>query len=251
MLHRSAHLQEGIFTCQDGFSCSWRVDRSARAKNARIKVSAREGLVVVVPKNSRKDPQGLLEQNRSWVERAVHKTASERCIFLENASKPFPEELEFLTLGERWGVALSPTPASSVSARIKGDTLFLQGNIEDRELCDRALKRFTLARAKVGLPELLEATSEELQVPYASCRVSNAHTRWGSCSAQGVIMLSAQMAFITPELSYHVMCHELAHIAHLDHSAAYHARLAKLDPQAKEHAHSLKKATASIPYWMY
>ena len=63
-------------------------------------------------------------------------------------------------------------------------------------------------------------------------------------------MLSAQLVFLAPELVFHVMCHELVHIEHLDHSPEFHARLEQVDPDARQHEKMLKGASSSVPAWM-
>ena len=49
----------------------YRVKESARAKHARLKLSLRDGLVVVVPKGFDLDRiPGLLKRRKAWLERA-------------------------------------------------------------------------------------------------------------------------------------------------------------------------------------
>ncbi len=45
----------------------------------------------------------------------------------------------------------------------------------------------------------------------------------GSCRADGLITLSAALLFLPQELADYVICHELAHLRHHDHSAAFHS----------------------------
>lgn len=54
--------------------------------------------------------------------------------------------------------------------------------------------------------------------------------RWGSCDAAGVIKLNWRLAMLPPRLCTYVMIHELCHLKHLDHSAAFWSEVKKLCP---------------------
>lgn len=47
--------------------------------------------------------------------------------------------------------------------------------------------------------------------------------RWGSCTADGAIMLSWRLILAPPDVLDYVAAHEVAHLAHLDHSPAFWA----------------------------
>lgn len=203
------------------------------------------------------NPQRTLEGSRDWLEQHHAAMAQARAEYLRELEEPLPTMVEFPTAGERWKVVYTstqnPTVARHVTQRQDGDltgTCWLSGAVEDRALCYEALRRFTFARARVALPELLSATAEELDVHYASCRVSNARSRWGSCSSRGVIMLSSNCLFLPPELSYHIMCHELTHISQMNHSPAFHEELDEKDEASAQHARALREAGSHIPAWM-
>lgn len=45
---------------------------------------------------------------------------------------------------------------------------------------------------------------------------------FGSCNGRGTITLSPKLIFLPQELSDYVICHELAHLSEMNHSAAFH-----------------------------
>ena len=55
-----------------------------------------------------------------------------------------------------------------------------------------------------------------------------AGTRWGSCSSTGRIRLSWRLILAPPEVRRYVVAHEVAHLMHLNHGAAFKALEAKL-----------------------
>lgn len=71
---------------------------------------------------------------------------------------------------------------------------------------------------------------------------------WGTCggrrAADGrrdvVIRLNPWLAALPPAVADAVLLHELAHIEHMNHGAAFYRRLERLDPQWREHDRELK-----------
>ena len=59
--------------------------------------------------------------------------------------------------------------------------------------------------------------------PVAGSRVliSNALGRWGSCNSRREVRLSWRLLKARPEVIDYVVCHELAHLRHMDHSKSF------------------------------
>jgi len=247
--------REGTFTFRDGSTEVWKLRVSDRARNVSVRLSPTEGIVVVTPPFVPCNPERVLEKHREWLEGHYPRVAPHRAAYLTQLSQPLPTQVAFPTAEMLWKVVYHPTEARGVTGRQRRDPLdeegllTLTGDVDDRDQVYEALRRFTFAQAKDVLPALLSRTAREQHVVYAGCRVSNARTRWGSCSAKGMIMLSSNLMFLPPELSYHVMCHELTHIAHMDHAEAFHAALAAMDPQAVANARALRGAGSILPAW--
>jgi predicted metal-dependent hydrolase len=58
--------------------------------------------------------------------------------------------------------------------------------------------------------------------------IGDAGTRWGSCSSAGRIRLSWRLILAPPHVRRYVVAHEVAHLAHLDHSPRFKALEARL-----------------------
>lgn len=52
--------------------------------------------------------------------------------------------------------------------------------------------------------------------------ISNGHRTLGHCNGRGVIALSYALVFYEPALRDFVICHELAHLSEMNHSADFH-----------------------------
>ena len=69
-----------------------------------------------------------------------------------------------------------------------------------------------------------------LKRPPTQLLLTNARTRWGSCTRQGVIRLNWRLLQADAQQIDYVLAHELAHLAHLNHSAAFWREVARLYP---------------------
>lgn len=103
-----------------------------------------------------------------------------------------------------------------------------------------AKKKLLMKKAKEYLPYRLEYYAKLYNYHYDRCRLSHAATRWGSCSSSGTISLNIGLMQVPEILRDYVILHELAHLNHMDHSAAFWAEVASHDPHYKEHRAKLK-----------
>ncbi|WP_293912821.1 SprT family zinc-dependent metalloprotease [Deinococcus sp.] len=67
--------------------------------------------------------------------------------------------------------------------------------------------------------------------PLAAVRLSNAASRWGSCTAAGVVRLHWRLSLAPLSVLHYVAAHEVAHLAELNHSPRYWAEVEKLMPE--------------------
>ncbi|WP_420383390.1 M48 family metallopeptidase [Novosphingobium sp.] len=58
--------------------------------------------------------------------------------------------------------------------------------------------------------------------------LSRARRRWGSCAADGTIRINWRLVMAPDAVRRSVVAHEVAHLAHFDHSPAFHRCLADL-----------------------
>lgn len=71
-----------------------------------------------------------------------------------------------------------------------------------------------------------------------SLMLSRARRRWGSCAADGTIRINWRLIMAPAAVRRSVVAHEVAHLAHFDHSPRFHAHLDDLfegDVEAANH----------------
>ena len=64
--------------------------------------------------------------------------------------------------------------------------------------------------------------------------VSSARTRWGSCNVRREVRLAWRLVKAPPVLIDYVICHELAHLRHMNHSRAFWTEVERQCPGYRE-----------------
>ena len=95
---------------------------------------------------------------------------------------------------------------------------------------ERELRR----RAKAELPERVARFSALMGLVPTGIRITSAEKRFGSCSGKNSLCFSWRLMRYPPEAIDYVVVHELAHIAHKDHSRAFYARIAQVLPDYRQ-----------------
>lgn len=99
---------------------------------------------------------------------------------------------------------------------------------------------FTKTRAFL-LVEKTAALSRRAGLYPEDVSVRDFKARWGSCDAQGNIKLNWRLLMLPPALREYVIVHELCHLKHLDHSAAFWAEVERCIPGYKARRKALKE----------
>ena len=95
-------------------------------------------------------------------------------------------------------------------------------------------------KARTELTELTEQYCAKIGVSYTKIGITSAKTRFGSCSKKGSINYSWRLMLYPKEAWEYVVVHELCHLKHFDHSAAFWQTVEKYLPDYKERQKLLK-----------
>jgi len=88
-------------------------------------------------------------------------------------------------------------------------------------------------QAKKILAERAVFFADKMGLSYKKITITGANTRWGSCSSRGTINFSWRLIMTPPEIVDYVTVHELAHLAHHNHSKSFWAFVKNFFPGFK------------------
>jgi predicted metal-dependent hydrolase len=85
----------------------------------------------------------------------------------------------------------------------------------------RAVIRWYKRSAQEYLGERVAALCDAARLALPRVVLSSALARWGSCNSRREVRLAWRLVKARPELIDYVICHELAHLRHMNHSPAF------------------------------
>lgn len=201
---------------------------------------------LVVPRGvSRQRAQAFFDSRRQWVVRQVQRRDA-----VCPAGGVFPpSSIDLPAIGEHWGVHLGAGGGRACITALGSSCISLQGQADAAQW--RQLLRVWLAgRARAGFEPRLAALAGEHGFTYQRVSIRSQRSRWGSCSTRGTISLNLALLFQTPDVLRYLMCHELAHTRHMDHSTAFWRCVADCEPRWRQLDRQLDEGWRRVPRWL-
>jgi len=96
------------------------------------------------------------------------------------------------------------------------------------------LQTFLKAQARDHLAQASDHYAAQLGRKYKSLTLRDTRSRWGSCSSAGALMYSWRLVMAPPAVLNYVAAHEVAHLAEMNHSAAFWTVVERLFPTHAE-----------------
>ncbi len=94
----------------------------------------------------------------------------------------------------------------------------------------RAVVAWYKAAARAHLAQRVPALAQAAGLAAPKLFISPARARWGSCNSRREVRLAWRLVKAAPELIDYVICHELAHLRHMNHSPAFWAEVERQCP---------------------
>jgi len=229
----------------------YRVTEHPRARHVHLKLSWRGELEVVVPRgyNPRNIP-AVVAAKQAWLRRARARLGEQTRSLPEEYFEQRPHRVRLRALEETYTVIYRASAGVRRVTFAETDrTLIIVSPTGDAYACANGLRAWLRAKALQTLPSWLRQTSRELRMPYLKTAIRGQRTRWGSCSARGVISLNCKLLFLTHAEVQYLFVHELCHTRHLNHSARYWALVARKVPDYRRFEASLREAWRVVPRW--
>jgi predicted metal-dependent hydrolase len=243
-------LEHADLVLPNGRVIAYAIRTSPKTRSLRLKLSAREGLVVVAPPTlDRPRLLALVGSRAGWIaERLAAFDAVRDLIGVELTARP--QSFDLPALGESWRVEYQSTRARTVGARIdRPGRILVTGAVDEVEACHAALRRWLARHAAEALLPWLKCLADRAGVRYAGVTIKNQRTRWGSCSAARRISLNCKLLFLERDLVRYVMQHELCHLLEHNHSDRFWMHLRHLEPAADALHGRMRDAWKAVPAW--
>lgn len=189
-----------------------RVTRHHAARRLRLRWDAMAGeLRLTVP------PRHRLASARAWVAAQTAWIARQRSVHPGGRVAVEPGVVLPYD-GDDTTVLWSPT--ASRIPRLDNGMLMIGG---PPERFAARVARWLAAQALADYVARVTPMAGDAGLAFSKIAVGDARRRWGSCSSAGVLRFSWRLMLAPPFVRQALVAHEVAHLAHLDHSPRFRA----------------------------
>jgi predicted metal-dependent hydrolase len=232
-------MQQSL-TLANGETISYLLERRPR-RTVGLKITE-SGLVVHAPKRifAFQLNQILIEKS-NWI---LNKLQAREANQIEKIEWVDGEHLLYLGNDIQLSISLENTNKKPIFDENQLKITALQTNIHAG--CRHMVIQWYKQQAKLDFSRRLEILAAKLGVATPPLTLSNAQSRWGSCNSRGQVRLSWRLLQAPPHIINYVICHELAHLKQMNHSAKFYAVLESLFPNYKAAEKELKTLSPQL-----
>ena len=240
----------GCVNLSDGRAIDYEIRFSTRTRSARLRVGAREGLVVIVPAGLRREKvQQLVSGKADWIEARLAEFDTVRHLIHPPVAAR-PQAFDLPALAESWRVEYREMRRPTVGATTdQAGRIVVHGAVSDGDACHAALRRWLARHATKTLPPWLARVAAQCGHAPTDISIKNQRTRWGSCSATGRISLNCKLLFLPRDLVRYVIWHELCHLLEPNHSERFWMHLRHFEPAADSLHGRMRDSWKVVPTW--
>lgn len=221
-------------TLPSGVQLHYQLERRQR-RTVGLKITD-SGLVVHAPKRITLSLlESLIAQKADWILKKLNAREENRLPALR-----WQDGEELLLLGNTVTLAVRHDVRSRAVIHQPGLIELAFPNHHEPQAVAHKVLQWYKKQALIDFSRRLEIFSAKLGVPLPKLLISNAHTRWGSCNSKREIRLNWRLLQAPPHLINYVVCHELAHLKEMNHSAKFWAVVASIYPDYKSAEKELK-----------
>ncbi|MEI8363490.1 MAG: SprT family zinc-dependent metalloprotease [Betaproteobacteria bacterium] len=216
-----------ILTLPSGDQIHYQLERRQR-RTVGLKISA-TGLIIHAPKRiSQAHLESILVLKADW----IRKKLAARSAY-EIPALQWQDSEQLFLLGNQITLALAFDSRSRTVDYAFGLLQLAMPNHDDAAAVERKVIQWYKKQAMIDFARRLEIFSSKLGVNFTSLTLSNAKSRWGSCNSRQEIRLNWRLLQAPPHIINYVICHELAHLIEMNHSAKFWSVVASIYPDYK------------------
>jgi len=233
-------MTKQALTLPSGEVITYQLERRKR-RTIGLKITD-EGLIVHAPlRIAETQLQAVLSQKAKWVMDKLHGRK-------QNEVPPMAwQEGELLYLyGNPVELRFDAESRARLPALI-GETLLISTSANQHaEAVRHKVLQWYKKQALPDFSRRIALFAAKLGVATPPIGLSSAQSRWGSCSSRGNIRLNWRLLQAPPHIINYVICHELAHLKEMNHSAKFWAIVESLFPDYRQAEKELKALSPQL-----
>ena len=175
------------------------------------------------------EARAFIDAQADWIARNVAAAPPPRHVIVGSALPLFGREVP---------VVKGP----GQSARFTGDVIAVP---EDGRAGPR-VKALMQTLARTHLASSVDRYADALGRAPTKLTFRDTRSRWGSCSSRGELMFSWRLIMAPTDVQDYVVAHEVAHLAHMDHSARFWRQVEELMPDYGPRRARVKREGAAL-----
>lgn len=188
--------------------------------------------------------ESMLREHEAWILRKLDAWRTERL----NRDWRVSGNVPLLLLGEKHLVQLVTHSARSMRIEKSAALLRLHTRTPLDDLANqRALVKWLRIEAMQVFEVRVAHYAARLGVAMPPLSLSQARTRWGSCTSAGHIRLNWRLVHLPMPLIDYVIAHELAHLLEMNHSPRFWAIVEKIYPGCQAARKTLRQQVTALP----
>ncbi|PHQ69002.1 MAG: hypothetical protein COB93_09185 [Sneathiella sp.] len=209
------------------------IQRSPRASRMKLRIDRSARVILVLPMRTRlSSGLAFLKQEIPWIGQKIQNMPM---------PVPFRDGETVPVLGVPHRICHAPDERGLVWQ--DEEKLVVAGQIEH---LPRRVRDWLRKRAKREISSRAGDYADELGQTIKGITVRDQKTRWGSCSSTGQLNFSWRLVLMPEMVMDYIIAHEVAHLRHMNHSAAFWALVGELHADVPSAKKWLKENGAEI-----
>lgn len=203
-----------------------------RYKTVKLKISAKEGIVLTFPHEFDKSKaMQLLYNNIAWVKKNAQKAKQEFKQYIFTEYEIIHSKYRKIKIKRHISKNIK-LHADNTSAIIYIPEQTNLHTIQSQESIRKMYEVILKNEAEHYIMPRAISTAQKHKIQYNSFSIRPSRTRWGSCSSINKITFSSYLVLLPEHLIEYVIYHELAHVQEKHHQKSFWTHLQKLLPNA-------------------
>ncbi|NRA73923.1 MAG: M48 family metallopeptidase [Rickettsiales bacterium] len=206
-----------ITLTQENNSTKVNLRKSSRAKNVSIRITPTKQVQLVIPHNVTEEyARKLLIKKQFW-------------IFDKLKTIRDPQEFTTSDVIPIFGVGhriIHKQSKDAISVKMVDKLIKVCCPADDiKEVILEFLKSFFLEE----VTKITKRVAKQMKLSFNKIRITNATTKWGSCSSDKTLSFHWRLVFAPKEIVNYIVVHEVSHLKEMNHSKDFWDLVASID----------------------